>query len=429
MKAAGVANAITAALLTALLLNVPVLPAAETDRSPWWPQFHGPNRDNISSDTGLLKEWPEGGPRLVWKYSPCGKGFSMVSIAGGRIFTAGDFDDEEHVIALDMNGRLLWRSANGHSWRGPEPGSRTTPTYDDGAVYQMNPTGRLTAYRASSGEPIWSVDLKSEFGARFGTWAMAENVVVDGDHVFCVPGGSKGIVAALDKHTGRTIWAGTEPDEVAAYCSPIVVTYRGVRQLITLTQKSVIGVDVHTGKLLWSHPHETPHDQNVNAPRFKDGYVFVASGHHGGAALLKIDENLRGAKEVWSDRDLDNCHGGVILIDGFLYGSACRSGGKGFFCADFFTGWVTQRDRTLGKLSLTCADGMLYGLSDRGWTSLLAIRPGVFRPVSRFRIPSGGTGPSLAHPVVCGGRLYVRHDNDLYAYDVKASESSSTLLK
>ena len=413
-------NAWVGLLFWTLPLGAAPLAAPEPDGAACWPEFHGPSRDNISRETGLLKTWPEEGPRLIWKYSGCGKGYSMVSLAGGRIFTAGDFGPEERVIALNLNGKLLWTSPNGESWNGPQPGSRTTPTYRDGALYHLNPTGRLAAYRARSGEQIWSVDLRAEFGARYGTWALAENVAVDGDRVLCVPGGSRGLVVALDKNSGKTIWACTDLEEEAAYCSGLVVTYEGVRQFITMTQRSVIGVDVATGKLLWSHPHVTPHDQNVTTPLFHEGYVLVTSGHSAGAALLRIDPDCRGVTEVWSDQGLDNCHGGVILKDGCLYGSGCRVGGKGFFCADFLTGRRKYTDNDLGKLSLTYAEGMLYGLSDRGETWLIGMTPEAFYVAGRFDLPRENRDPCYAHPVVCGGRLYLRHSNDLYAYEIRA---------
>ena len=416
-------NGLTALPLCVLLSCVLPLGAAETGNTPWWPEFHGPNRDNISLDKGLLKKWPDGGPKVIWHYQGCGGGFSMVSIADGMIFTAGDFDDGEKVIALDMEGELLWKSSNGESWTGPHPGSRTTPTYDDGTLYHMNPVGRVAAYRARSGKEIWSVDLKTEFGARYGTWAMAENVAVEGDLLFCVPGGSKGLVVALEKHTGKTVWVNNDFDETAAYCSPVLVTYNGVRQFITLTQKSVVGIDVHNGKMLWSHPHVAQHDQNVTSPVFQDGYVFAASGHAAGGRLLKIDADSHGVSQVWFNTSLDNCHGGVILIDGCLYGSGCRTGKVGFFCADFLTGQRKYSDNTLGKLSLTYADGMLYGLSDRGKMWLMETAGDGFEIAGQFDVPRDDRGPCFAHPVVCGGRMYIRRGGNLYAYDIRAEAS------
>ncbi|MHC4181448.1 MAG: PQQ-binding-like beta-propeller repeat protein, partial [Planctomycetota bacterium] len=402
--------------LTCLAVGAVAVHGDELDGKPWWPHFHGPKRDNVSRETGLLKNWPEGGPKLLWKYPACGEGFSGVSIAEGKIFTAGDFGDVERVLALTIDGKKLWESPNGESWTGPYPGSRTTPSYSDGVLYQMNPKGRLAAYRADSGKEVWAVDLVRTFGARYGTWSMTENVAVEGDLLFCIPGGSKALVVALNKNDGRTVWTNTALDETAAYCSPILVTHQGVRQLISLTQKSVIGVDVRTGKLLWSHRHVTPHDQNVNAPVFSDGYVFVASGHLGGGRLVKIDADNRGVKELWWDKALDNCHGSVMLVDECLYGSSCRSGGKGFFCADLLTGKVRYRERKMTKLSLTYADGLIYGLTQAGEMMLIRPRPDRFQVVSSFKTPPDSKALSWAHPVVCGGRLYLRRGEYLYAY-------------
>ena len=409
------------ALFVTMLPALPTRPAAgETAAVPSWPEFHGPGRQNISPEKGLLKKWPDGGPRLEWKFSHCGQGFSGVAVAAGKIFTAGNCDDVETLLALSMDGRLLWKSPNGHAWHGPSPGSRTTPTYDDGALYQMTAGGRLAAFRADSGREIWAVDLPAVFEAKVGFWAFAENVIVDGDRVLCMPGGSKGRVVALDKRSGKTLWANTEIEYPAAYCSPTIVTYRGVRQLLTMTQKSVVGVDVQSGKLVWSAPFVPRSPQNALTPVFHDGYVFVACGHSSGGSLLKIDPDTRSAALVWHRKDLDNCHGGAIFLDGKLYGCGCRQGGKNFYCVDFLTGADRQMDKTLGKVGITCADGMLYLLNHRGRVSLLAITAKGFDIVSQFDLEKRPDNTYLAHPVVCGGRLYLRCDDDLYAYDIRA---------
>ncbi len=407
-------------LLLALLASAPLLSAAEPSTQPWWPQFHGPNRDNVSADTGLLKKWPAGGPKLAWEFSETGRGYSGVSLAGGRIFTAGDFGGEEWVLALDLDGKLLWKTQNGASWQEAYPGSRTTPTCDNGLVYQMNAHSVLTAFEAATGKVVWSVDLKERFEATHGTWGFAENVVIEGDRLFCTPGGDKALVAALDKRNGKTLWTNTELKQKAAYCSPILVTHGGLRQLITLTQKSVIGVEVASGKLLWSHPHVTPNDQNINMPIYHDGCVLTASGHSGGSRLVKLSDDNRTATEVWWRKDLDCCHGSLMLLTGQLYASACRSGGKGFFCADFLTGETKFRDLKMGKLSLTFADGLLYGIRNTGTMLLLAPHKDGFDIVSQFEVPkNGGPDEFWTHPVVCAGRLYLRQGNNLFCYQVR----------
>ncbi len=412
---------LVAGAFAAMWWLVAPLPAAPPDDAPSWPCFHGPNHDNISPEKGLLKQWPPDGPKRFWEVSGCGAGYSGVSIADGRIFTAGDFGDQEVVLALDMNGKLLWKSPNGRAWSGSSPGSRTTPTYSDGAVYQMNPNGRLAAFAAPSGKPLWAVDLTAEFDAQHGVWGFAENVVVEGNKLLCMPGGVKGRVVALDKRTGKTLWANTEIEHYAAYCSPTVVTHDGVRQWISMTQKSVVGLDVQTGKLLWSAPFAPRSPQNALTPVYRDGYVFVACGHSSGGTVVKIDPNSRGAARVWFRRDLDNCHGGAVLIDDKLFGCGCRQGGKNFYCVDFLTGATRKLDKSLGKVGIHCADGMLYCLNHRGTMWLLAVTPEGFEIVSQFDLGKRPDNTYLAHPVVCGGRLYLRCDQSLYAYDVRAN--------
>ena len=420
MKVKRFTCAVSAAILVTMLVQISQLPAGEVGGSPSWPEFHGPGRTNLSPEKGLLKKWPQEGPRLIWKFSQCGRGYSGVAIAQGMIFTAGDFGDVETLLTLDMDGRLLWKSPNGKAWHGPSPGSRTTPTYNDGVLYQMNPHGRLAAYEAESGKPLWNVDLKSRFDARFGVWSLAENVIVDGGKVLCMPGGPKGRVVALDKNTGKTVWANTEIQHTAAYCSPVIVTHAGVRQLITMTQKSVLGVDVQTGKLVWSAPFVPKSPQNALTPVYHDGYVFVACGHSSGGALFRIDQESGTAERVWYREDLDNCHGGAILIDGKLFGCGCRQGGKNFYCVDFLTGKTVKLDRSLGKVGISAAEGMLYCINHQGTMSLLAVTPDGFQIVSQFSLGKRPANSYLAHPVICGGRLYLRCNRDLFVYDISA---------
>jgi len=407
-----------------LLFVVGALPLLAGGGEAVWPQFHGARRDNISRETGLLKSWPAGGPRAVWKHDDCGGGYAGVSIADGRIYTSGDFGDKEMVIALDLNGKPAWRAPNGRSWTGAMPGSRTTPTYENGVLYHMNPHGRLAAYRAYSGEEIWSVDLKKAFGARPGQWAMSENVILDGNAVLCAPGGAKGRVVALEKATGALLWANTEIADGPAYCSPILATHNGVRQMITIMQKSIVSVDARTGKSLWRHGHETKHDQNVTMPIFRNGYVYATSGHGTGGRLLRIAPDSGSVTEVWLNKDMDNCHGGVLLLGEHFYGSGCRLYRKGLVCVELAGGKTVWSTRALGKVSLAWADGMLYCLDDRGRMSLLEASPKGSKVVSQFNLPKPKAGGklSLSHPVICGGRLYVRHWNQLLAYDIAAGQ-------
>lgn len=392
-----------------------------------WPAFHGPKRDNLSGETGLLRQWPQDGPPLLWKSTNCGKGYSAVSVADGSLFLSGDFGDQEFVLALDMQGRLRWKTPHGKAWKGAQPGARTTPTYDNGRVYHLGPHGSLSAFDAQTGRAIWTVDICERFESSVRTWGYTENLLIDGDRLLLMPGGTKGRVVALDKSTGRTLWANTEISDRAAYSSPIVAEHGGVRQFIALARSTVLGVDVKTGQLLWSHEHESTCDQNVTSPIYHDGRVFVTSGHRAGARVVQLSPDGKKAEQVWFGTRLDNCHGGVVLLNGHLYGSGCRLYNKGLLCVEFATGKVRYQAKEIGKVSVTHADGLLYCYDNDGEMLLVNATPEAASIVSRFKVPRAETTEhTLTHPVVCEGRLYLRHLDELFAYDIRASRQPLT---
>jgi outer membrane protein assembly factor BamB len=393
--------------------------SADGEQSGGWPEFRGPHRDNMSTETGLLQAWPPGGPQRLWTYSGCGRGYASVSIAEGLLFTAGDFDRDQKVIAIDLTGERVWETSNGTSWLGASPGSRATPTYREEMVYHLNPEGRLAAYRAVSGEEVWAVDLDERFGVEGSSWALSESVVVEQDTVLCVPGGRRGRVVALDRRTGATIWANTEISQGTAHSSPRVVTHQGRRQLLAFLEGSVVGIDVVTGTLLWSYPHRARYNLTAVTPLYHEGHVFISSGYGIGGRLLKIARDSKSAQEIWHQADIDTCHGGVVLLDGHLYGSGCKQLRKGFLCVDFSTGNTIWNHRELGKVTTLYADGRLYCLSNQSRMSLVLPDPTQCRIVSQFDLPEGGEGTSIAHPVIHDGRLYVRHGSFLYAYDIR----------
>ena len=376
----------------------------------------------MSRETGLLKVWPTNGPPLLRKFTGCGLGYASVAIAEGLIFTSGDFGDTEKVVAVDLEGRGKWSVANGKAWKGPQMGSRTTPTYSDGLVYQLNAQGVLTALAAASGKTVWSVDLKERFEAEVRTWGFAENVAVEGNLVFCTPGAPKGRVVALDKKTGITVWANTEITDRAAYGSPIIVSHLGKRVFLNFMRGSVVAVDISNGRLLWSFPHESTCDQNVTSPLFYQGAVFVTSGHRGGGRLIQLDTTGRNPKESWFDKNFDNCHGGVIRVEDHLYFCGCRLYNKGLICANYASGNRAYKATEIGKVSLAYADGLLYCFGNDGEMMLVDATPRAATIISQFKIPRQDEANTLAHPVVCGGRLYLRHLNDLLAYDVRAKQ-------
>jgi len=402
-----------------------------------WPGFNGPHQDNKSADKGLLKSWPAGGPRLLWRYGQCGIGYSTVTVAGNMIFTSGNIGNKTMVIALTMEGRLAWQSPNQEAWTDPvataqwkdghatHPGARSTPVYSDGMVYQMNGGGRLAAFDAKTGKEAWFLNLQGgEIGGAPGTWGYAESVTIDGDKVICTPGGSKTLCIALDKKTGKGAWS-SGSDGNAAFVSGALVDWKGVRMLLTMSANNAVGIDARTGRLLWRFPHSTWYGANVNTPVFNDGYVYLTSGYGTKDHVIKLNDSLSSATEVWSGKHMDNMHGGVVLVDGYLYGSGDEV--KGWHCIEMTTGKDMWTAEGVGKSdayhsaygSVTYADGMLYCVSETGIVALVEATSKGYRETGRFKVPSEGKDPFWNHPVVAGGRLYIRHQSDLLVYSVK----------
>ena len=386
----------------------------------FWPQFHGPRRDNISDATGLARSWPEGGPPLLWSVSGLGHGFSSVAVARGRILTAGDRDDRTMITCMNLEGQILWQAENGPAWLGPVPGSRGTPTIDGAFVYHQNAHGDLACFELETGRKIWHLNVLKEFGAENIEWALAESPLIDGPRVISCPGGPHTAVVALDKRTGRLVWKSPSAGDKAGYCSPILAEWQGLRMIMVLTAKAFIGVNADNGELLWRFAHETPFDENITSPIFHEGFVFIST-RTTGSVLLRVDVSGRQASviPVWRNLDLDNQHGGVILYKGYLYGASHVNQQGKWICVDWKTGQTQFMERPIGKGTLTLADGMLFLMSETGEVALAPARPDRLEILSRFKLPRGGPGPYWAHPVVCDGRLYLRHSDRLFVYDVR----------
>ncbi len=400
-------------------LSVVLAGASAVAAAADWPQWRGPNRDGLSAEKGLLKEWPQAGPELLWTAKGLGEGFASVAIADGLIYTAGNVGADMKLAALSLDGKTQWQVRVGPAYKGDSPGSRGTPTVDGGCVYYETPEGTVSCLDAKSGKEVWSLNILKQFEGRNIQWALSESVLIDGNNLICCPGAEQAAMVALDKKTGKTVWVCKGAGDKPGYASPIIVDYQGLRQIVTLTATAAIGVNAKTGDLLWRFPHKTEWDANIPTPIYSDGCVFVDSGYGSGGELLrlKVAGDKCSAEKVWATKALDNHHGGIILVDGCLYGS---SFGGQWVCLDFKTGEKKYGDAGVGKGSLTYADGMLYTYSEsRGNVGLVKATPSAHTIVSRFRVPAGGKGPNWAHPVVCGGRLYLRHGDLLFAYDIK----------
>jgi outer membrane protein assembly factor BamB len=388
------------------------------DQESFWPQFHGPNRDNISTEEGLLKKWPVSGPTLLWTARGLGHGYSSIAIANGMIYTAGNIGQHTVIIALnDADGTLVWQVKNGQPWTGAYPGSRGTPTIDGNRLFHQNPLGNLICLGATTGERIWEFNILEKFNSKVPRWALSESLLVDGEHLISCPGGPQTCMVALDKTNGTVVWEAPSTGELAGYASPALFEYKGLRIITTLTSKSMIGVNADTGELLWRKKHETYYDENIATPIFHDGEVFVSTVVGSVKWKLNVTHGRVSLEEMWRTQQLENHHGGLILVNDNLHGSSVVHN-KLLVCLDWKTGWIKYVDKCVA-VALTYADGMLYALSEDGVMGLVQPTPIGHKLVSHFQIPSGGQGKSWAHPVVCGGRLYIRHGEFLYAYRLR----------
>jgi hypothetical protein len=384
-----------------------------------WPRWRGPDNTGKSAETGLMKQWPEDGPALIWKATGIGTGFSSTCVAGGSLYTTGSIGDETIVTALGLDGKIRWQAKNGAAWKKSSPGSRSTPTVEGDRLYTINPHGDVVCLKTTDGSQVWGLSLKEKFGGRNITWGLAESLLIDGDNVIVSPGGPAAALAALNKATGETVWVCKGKGDKPSYSSAVIFECGGIRQICQMTAVGVIGVDAKTGALLWSHPHKTSWDANIPDPIYHDGQVFIDSGYGSGGAMLMlaVEGGKVSASVVWKTKALDNHHGGIILHDGYLYGSTHK--GK-WVCLEWTTGKTMYSADGVGKGSVTFAEGMLYTYSEKGKMGIVKATPDAHEVVSQFRVPKGGGGPHWAHPVVAGGRLYLRHADALFAYDIKA---------
>ncbi|GHT36283.1 polyvinylalcohol dehydrogenase [Planctomycetales bacterium] len=400
--------------------------AADND----WAVFHGSKGDNIAPDKGLLKKWAAEGPKLLWKGEKLGDaefpGYSGAIIADNKIFITGNNKNaRSYVYALDENsGKIIWHYDNGAGYAGQFPGDRNTPTYDSGKVYALSAMGSLVCLDAETGKEIWNHNVVTEYEVKLPTWAYAESPIVDGNKVVCFPSGKKAAAVAFDKTTGKEIWKTPGSDMLAGYATAVVFTHNGVKIYANVNQNGLLGVNAETGEQLFYYEHKTKHDINATMPYYKDGKILISSGYASGTELLQFGtENGKiTLTPVWKQEKLDNQHGGLIVLDGYIYGSAHHYKRGVWMCVKWDDGSIVWEDRGAGQGSITYADGMLYclGESEEGIFALVKATPEKYEEISRFTLPEEGAGKFWAHPVVNNGKLYIRHAGFLYCYSLTA---------
>ena len=400
-------------LVVVFLLAVPVSVFAQSANSANWPQWRGPNRDGISKETGLLKQWPAEGPPLVWKATGAGRGFSSFSVSNGRLITMGLRGDREFVIAFDLaTGKEAWATPNGSAFQNDRgDGPRGTPTVDGDRIYALGGNGDLSALDARTGKVVWTKNVLREFGGRNITWGISESPLVIGNKLLVNPGGTDASMVALNKSDGSVIWK--SQSDKAGYSSAIPVQVNGGTQVVFFTSQRAVGLDLNDGKLLWEYAKPANNVANCATPVAKGNRVFISSDYGTGGGVVEIKPDGT-AQEIWFTKDMRNHHSSSVLVGDYLYGfsSAILTAIK------FDTGEVAWKDRSVGKGSLVYADGRLYCFSERGVVGLVEATPTGYVERGRFRIEAGSI-ETWTHPVVAGGRLYLRDQDTIYAYDVR----------
>ncbi len=378
-----------------------------------WPQWRGPNRDGKSTETGLLKQWPEAGPPLVWKTTGAGAGYSSLAIADGRLFTIGLRGDREYVIAFDVaTGKQAWANASGGAYRNDRgDGPRGTPTIDGNNLYALGGGGDLSCLEARTGRVVWTINILQKFGGSNNNWGISESPLVIGDKLLINAGGPGASIVALNKKDGSLIWK--SQSDKAGYSSAMPVQIGNTTQVVFFTHQRGLGLDLKDGKLLWEYRRAANNVANVATPIVRGNRVFMSSDYGTGAGLVEIKADGT-AQEVYFTKEMRNHHSSSILVDDYLYGFS-----SGILTAmRFDTGEVAWRDRSVGKGSLAYADGNLYVLSENGVVGLVEASPSAYHEKGRFHIQQDSL-PTWTHPVIAGGRLYLRDQDTIYAFDVR----------
>ncbi|HMO84984.1 MAG TPA: PQQ-like beta-propeller repeat protein [Lacipirellulaceae bacterium] len=387
-----------------------------------WPQWRGPRRDDVSTETGLQKAWPEAGPPRIWLFEECGLGYAGPAIVGGRLYIMGTRDGREALLALDAStGSELWATPFGDLFQNDwGDGPRSTPTVDGDLAYCLGAQGKLVCVRAESGEVVWMKAMQ-DLGGATPAWGYSESPIIHGDNILCTPGGPNGAVAALDKRTGELRWQMTDATSAAHYSSIVLMQHDGHDEAVQLLPDQLIGFSPVSGKLLWTVPWPRP-VAAIPTPIVREQYVYATSGYGVGCKLVKIGPE-HSTEVVYDNKVMKNKHGGVILVGDYLYG---HSDGVGWVCQDFATGEQVWRNRdALGMGAVAYADGMLYCLSeDAGEVVLVEASPAGWNERGRFTLEPQSTlrkdrGRIWVHPVICDGRLYLRDQNVVACYDVR----------
>lgn len=402
--------------LTVLLLVLGSLALQGQNTAQW----RGVNRDGIYNETGLIKAWPETGPALLWDFSGIGNGYGSVAVSDDKIFVNGEIDSVSHLFAFDLSGTLLWKAPNGAEFMGEGfsgnfPGSRSTPTVVNDLVYACSGMGRIACYETKTGVEKWAINMLNDLNGISNYFGYSESLLVDGNKLFCFPGGNDTNFVALDRFTGKILWTSKALSDTITYCSPMLIELPEIKILVSFSNRNLLGLNAETGELLWSHKQAVKeNNHHCNTPIYKNGNIYYATSYGNGLVKLALANNGKSIKELWRIEIDENGFSGFVIHNEKLYASTDK---LRLSEIDINAGIVTDSLKVKTG-TVIIADSMLYCYSDNGYVNLMGISTENMELVSKFKVDKG-TKEHFSHPAIKNGVLYIRHGDALMAYRIK----------
>jgi hypothetical protein len=378
-------------------------------------QWRGPDRTGFYHESNLLKSWPETGPPLLWEYDGLGAGYGSPVISNSTIYVNGEIDTISYLFALNRSGKFLWKAPIGKEWTLNYPGSRNTPTLVNDLIYVTAGLGTVACLDAKTGEKRWSVDMVSDFHAPLNRFGFSESLVVSGNSVFFSPGNADSNVVALDRFTGKIQWICKGLGQMTSYCSPAIIRLPEREILVTFSKSELLGIDTKDGTLLWSHPQDGGGDVHINTPLFENGFIYYITGDGNGSVKLKLSADGKEITEVWRNSACDNTMGGFIKLNDYIY--TASYGRRYWYTLEANTGKIVDSVK-FDKGVTIFADDILYCYNEKGQLGIFKPNGPRMEAAGSFKVTPGSKA-HYAHPVICGGKLYVRHGRSLMEYDVK----------
>ncbi len=378
-------------------------------------QWRGENRTGIYDEPNLLTEWPKDGPELVWEFEGVGNGYGSPVITEDKLFINGEIDSLAYLMAFDLQGKMLWKTEFGTDWTTNFIGSRSAPTIVDGLVYVASSMGDIACIDSETGMKKWGLNMLEKFKGKNTRFGYSQSLEIDGDLVYCAPGGAEDNIVALDRFTGETKWTNKAFGEIPAYCSPLLLEFPTRNVLVTFSEHALFGLESTTGKILWSHMQDTICDIHGNTPIYENGHLYYVAGCGNGTVKLQISKDGSQITEVWRNKKLDNIMGGAVKVNDKLFASGHRK--KKWKAIDANSGEMVDSLK-FGRGATIAANGLLYCYNEQGKVALVKTEPNM-EIISQFRVKKG-TKEHFAQPVINNGILYIRHGNVLLAYKVIA---------